>query len=156
LNKILKDFILKYHLMSGDYASYTPGWDCHGLPIEQKVDKKLGKKKRALSVTDIRQACRDYVNESVGIQREQFERLMVFGDWEHPYLTMNYNYEATIVRELAKFMEQGYVYRGRKPVHWSWSAVTALADAEVEYAPHDAPSVYVKFPFPDAPNWLQQ
>jgi len=155
LNKILKDFIVKFHLKDGYNAEYVPGWDCHGLPIEQKVDEQLGKKKQDLSVTEFRQECRAYAEQWVGIQREEFERLMVFGDWENPYLTMNYNYEATIVRELGKFMEKGYVYRGRKPVHWSWSAVTALADAEVEYAPYNAPSVYVKFDFVAAPQWLK-
>lgn len=156
LNKILKDFIVKYHLKKGYNATYVPGWDCHGLPIEQKVDEELGKKKREMSVTDFRKACRDYADKWVDIQRDEFERLMVFGDWENPYLTMDYSYEATIVRELGKFMKQGYVYRGRKPVHWSWSAVTALADAEVEYAPYTAPSVYVKFDFNEAPVWLKE
>lgn len=156
LNKILKDFIVKYHLLAGYRATHTPGWDCHGLPIEQKVDEELGGKKRELDITEFRQACRAYANRWIDVQRQQFKRLMVLADWDEPYRTMDYSYEASIVRELGKFMKEGYVYRGRKPVHWSWSAVTALADAEVEYAPYDAPSVYVKFDFTEAPDWLAE
>lgn len=156
LNKILKDFTVKYRLLAGYRATHTPGWDCHGLPIEQKVDEELGGKKREMDITTFRQACRAYAQRWIDVQRQQFKRLMVLADWENPYLTMNYNYEASIVRELGKFMKEGYVYRGRKPVHWSWAAVTALADAEVEYAPYTAPSVYVKFPFVDAPAWLKE
>jgi len=155
LNKILKDFVVKYHLLAGYRATHTPGWDCHGLPIEQKVDEELGGKKREMDITEFRKACRAYADRWVGEQRDQFKRLMVFADWENPYRTMDYSYEATIVRELGKFMKDGYVFRGRKPVHWSWAAVTALADAEVEYAPYDAHSVYVKFSFTDAPDWLK-
>lgn len=154
LNKILKDFAVKYHLLAGYRATNTPGWDCHGLPIEQKVDEELGGKKRELDITEFRKACRAYADRWIDVQREQFKRLMVLADWENPYRTMDYGYEATIVRELGKFMKEGYVFRGRKPVHWSWAAVTALADAEVEYAAYDAPSVYVKFPFNAAPEWL--
>src|SRR5690554_1228185 len=156
LNKILKDFVVKYHLLAGYRATHTPGWDCHGLPIEQKVDEELGGKKREMDITEFRKACRAYADRWVGEQRDQFKRLMVFADWENPYRTMDYSYEATIVRELGKFMKDGYVFRGRKPVHWSWAAVTALADAEVEYAPYDAHSVYVKFSFTDAPDWLKE
>ena len=156
LNKILKDFVVKYHLLAGYRATHTPGWDCHGLPIEQKVDEELGGKKREMDITEFRKACRAYADRWVGEQRDQFKRLMVFADWEKPYRTMDYSYEATIVRELGKFMKDGYVFRGRKPVHWSWAAVTALADAEVEYAPYDAHSVYVKFSFTDAPDWLKE
>lgn len=154
LNQILKDFIVKYHLLAGYRVQYTPGWDCHGLPIEHKVDEKLGGKKREMDITDFRKACRSYAMHWVDEQRKQRKRLMAFGNWDEPYLTMNYNYEASTVRELGKFMKEGYVFRGRKPVHWSWAAVTALADAEVEYAAYDAPSVYVKFEFTEAPEWL--
>jgi isoleucyl-tRNA synthetase len=145
LNKILKDFIVRSRTMAGFDAPYVPGWDCHGLPIELKVDRELGPKKRALSVADFRRACREYADEYVRIQREEFERLGVLGLWSTPYLTMNYQYQAAIVRALGKFVEQGMVYKGKKPVHWCIHCRTALAEAEVEYEPHTSPSIYVEF-----------
>lgn len=156
LNKILKDFAVKYRWLKGYRAVNVPGWDCHGLPIEQKVDEQLGKKKRDLSAIEFRQACRDYASKHVEIQREQFRRLMVLAEWDRPYLTMNFNYEASIVRELGRHMEKGYVYKGLKPVHWSWGAVTSLAEAEVEYQEFRAPSVYVRFDIPKPPAWLAE
>ena len=115
LNKILKDIVVKIKTMEGFNAVYVPGWDCHGLPIEHNVDKELGPKKREMSKLEIRRLCREYAEKFVKIQRDEFKRLGVFGDWERPYLTMNFSYEATIVRELGKFFENGSVYRGLKP-----------------------------------------
>ena len=146
LNKILKDFIVRSRTMAGFDAPYVPGWDCHGLPIELKVDRELGAKKRDMSVADFRRACRKYADEYVHIQREEFERLGVLGLWSEPYLTMNYGYQAAIVRALGTFVKQGMVYKGKKPVHWCMHCRTALAEAEVEYGPHTSPSVYVEFP----------
>ena len=145
LNKILKDIIVKYKSMKGFYSPYVPGWDCHGLPIELQVDKDLGDKKDKLSVLEKREFCREYAAKFVDIQREEFRRLGVFGDWQKPYLTMTNAYEATIVREFCKFVETGSVYKGKKPVHWCPSCVTALAEAEVEYNDKESPSVFVKF-----------
>ena len=156
LNKILKDVVVKYRSLAGFKVSNIPGWDCHGLPIEHKVDQQLGKKKRELSVADFRKKCREYADHWVDVQREEFKRLMVLAEWERPYKTMNFNYEATTLREIGRFMEKGYVYNGLKPVHWSWAAVTALADAEVEYDAYTAPSVYVRFAFPEPPAWLAE
>lgn len=146
LNKVLKDIIIKYKNMSGAYSPYIPGWDCHGLPIEHQVDKDLGSKKKSMTKTDIRRACRDYAMKFVALQREDFKRLGVFGDWENPYLTMNYPYEAQIAREFGRFVAQGDIYKGLRPVLWCSHCRTALADAEVEYEEHESPSVYVKFP----------
>jgi isoleucyl-tRNA synthetase len=145
LNKILKDIIVKYKAMKGFYAPYVPGWDCHGLPIEHEVDKKLGSKKYTISPEDKRQQCRDYATRFVDIQREEFKRLGVFGDWGTPYLTMSRQYEAAIAREFVKFLTSGAVYKGKKPVHWCPACVTALAEAEVEYFEKSSPSVYVAF-----------
>lgn len=156
LNKVLKDFVIKYRSMAGFRAEYVPGWDCHGLPIEHQVDKELGKKKRDMSKVEIRRACREYADRYVDIQRDEFKRMMIFGDWDNPYKTMSYSYEATTIRELGRFFEKGLVYRGLKPVHWDFASRTALAEAEVEYAPHTTEQVYVKFPFPDAPSKLTE
>jgi isoleucyl-tRNA synthetase len=145
LNKILKDIIVKFKTMSGFKAPYVPGWDCHGLPIEHQVLKNLGPKKEGMSKSEIRKLCREYAVKFIDIQRSEFKRLGVFGDWDNPYLTMNYAYEAAIVRELGKFVGNGGVYKGKKPVYWCGFDETALAEAEVEYADHESPSVYVKF-----------
>lgn len=154
LNKILKDIIVKSKTMSGFQVPYVPGWDCHGLPIEHQVTKQLGPKKKELSAVQLRNSCREYAEKFVAIQREEFRRLGVFGDWEHPYLTMDKRYEATIVREFGKFVEKGRVYKGLKPVLWCTVDQTALAEAEVEYEDHVSPSVYVKFPCVQAPASL--
>lgn len=146
LNKILKDFIVKSRTMAGFDAPYVPGWDCHGLPIELQVDRQLGKKKREMSTADIRRACRDYAIKHVDLMRGEFKRLGVLGNWDTPYLTMDYAYQATIVRILGHFIEQGLVYRGKKPVHWCISCRTALAEAEVEHEMHRSPAIYVEFP----------
>ncbi len=145
LNKILKDIIVKYKLMKGYYAPYVPGWDCHGLPIELQVDKKLGSKKHDMPLPERRKLCRNYAAGFVDIQREEFKRMGGFGDWDTPYLTMSKAYEAATVREFGKFVRKGYVYQGKKPVHWCPSCATALAEAEVEHADKTSPSVYVKF-----------
>ncbi len=146
LNKILKDMIVRYHNMLGHYSPYIPGWDCHGLPIEHQVDKDLGPKKKTMSKAEIRKACRDYALKYVNLQREDFKRLGIAADWENPYLTMNYPYEAQIAREFGKFAAQGDIYKGLRPVLWCAHCRTALADAEVEHENHTSPSVYVKFP----------
>ncbi len=145
LNKILKDIIIKYKSMKGFYSPYVPGWDCHGLPIELEVDKKLGKKKLQVETLEKRRLCREYAEKFLDIQRGEFKRLGVFGSWSAPYLTMTRDYEAAIVGELLEFARGGGLYRGKKPVHWCPSCVTALAEAEVEYADKESPSVYVKF-----------
>ena len=146
LNKILKDMVIKSKNMSGFDSVYVPGWDCHGLPIEHQVDKELGDKRHEMPQTEKRRSCRLYAEKYVGIQKEQFKRLGVFGEWDNPYLTMNYGYEATTVAELGKLYLNGSVYKGKKPVYWCASCKTALAEAEVEYADHETPSIYVKFP----------
>ncbi len=145
LNKILKDIIVKFKSMEGYRSPYVPGWDCHGLPIEHQVDKNLGPKKETIPIEEKRKLCREYADKFFRIQRDEFIRLGVFGDWGNPYLTMDYGYEANIVREFGKFVGSGIVYKGRKPIHWCPTCVTALAEAEVEYMDHESPSVYVKF-----------
>jgi isoleucyl-tRNA synthetase len=147
LNKIIKDIVVKAKNMTGFDGVYVPGWDCHGLPIEHQVDKELGGKKAAMSQVEKRRACRVYAEKFVGIQREQFKRLGVFGEWENPYLTMAYPYEAATVAEFGKLYLNGSVYKGKKPVYWCATCKTALAEAEVEYADHSTPSIYVKFAF---------
>jgi isoleucyl-tRNA synthetase len=146
LNKVLKDVVVRSRSMMGFDAPYVPGWDCHGLPIELKLLKELGPKKKDMSVGDLRRACRAYAARFVDVQREQFKRLGVLGDWSDPYLTMDYRYQAAIVRALGKFVDQGMVYKGKKPVHWCIHCRTALAEAEVEYEQHTSPSIYVEFP----------
>src|SRR6266478_1196261 len=142
LNKILKDFVVKSQTMLGKRAPYVPGWDCHGLPIEYKVVKES----RGLSPLEVRKKSEAFAWKFVNIQREQFKRLGVFGDWENPYLTMDPKYEAEILRAFAVFVEKGLVYQAKKPVFWSTGAQTALAEAEVEYQERDDTAVYVKFP----------
>ena len=150
LNKILKDLVVKSHNMLGFDAPYIPGWDCHGLPIELKVDRELGPKKKQMSTADFRRACRAYAEKYVEIQRRDFKRLGVLGTWDHPYMTLAFTYQASIVRALGKFVEQDMVYKGKKPVHWCTHCRTALAEAEVEYEPHTSPSIYVEFPMKEA------
>lgn len=144
-NKILKDIILRSKRMAGFNAPYIPGWDCHGLPIEHNVDKELGEKKKTIPKLAKRNACRKYANKWIKTQKEQFKRLGVLGDWDDPYLTINYEYEATIAREFNKFLLSDSVVRHRKPVYWCSTCTTALAEAEVEYHGHTSPSIYVKF-----------
>ena len=146
LNKILKDFIVKTKTMQGFLSPYVPGWDCHGLPIEIKVDQLLGAKKKELSIIQVREECREYALKFIDIQREEFVRLGVFGEWHKPYLTMNPEYEADVLKHLAAFFGTGSVYKGLRPVHWCPHCQTALAEAEIEYKDRTSPSIYVKFP----------
>ena len=145
LNKCIKDFVVKTKTMAGYDAPYVPGWDCHGLPIEIKVDEQLGRKKLDMDPLAVRQACRDYASKFVDLQRSQFERLGVFGRWDRPYLTMSHEYEAAIAEVFFDFLEKGFVYKGLKPVYWCIHDRTALAEAEVEYAMHTSPSIYVRY-----------
>src|SRR5947199_4121341 len=144
LNKILKDFVVKSQTMLGKSAPFVPGWDCHGLPIEYKVVKES----RELSPLEVRKKSEAFAHKYIEIQREQFKRLGVFGDWEHPYLTMDPRYEAEVLRAFAVFVEEGLGYQAQKPVFWSTGAQTALAEAEVEYQERDDIAVYVRFPLP--------
>src|SRR5258707_1808163 len=145
LNKILKDLVVKSRSMAGYDAPYVVGYDCHGLPIELQVDRELGPKKREMSVADFCRACRAYAERFVGTMSEQFQRLGILGTWDDPYLTMNFKYQAAIARSFGRFVEQGLVYKGKKPVHWCIHCRTALAEAEVEYEDHTSPSIYVEF-----------
>ena len=145
MNKCLKDFVVKTRTMAGFDAPYVPGWDCHGLPIEIKVDQDLGRKKLEMAPIAVREACRKYANKYLDLQRSQFKRLGIFGRWDDPYSTMEAPYEAAIVRTLFDFMEKGAVYKGLKPVYWCIHDKTALAEAEVEYEMHTSPSVWVKY-----------
>jgi isoleucyl-tRNA synthetase len=149
LNKILKDFVVRYKTMCGFFCNYVPGWDCHGLPIELKVLGERDGDAAQKSALQIRRACHDYAMKYVAIQREQFQRLGVGGDWQHPYLTLLPEYEVGILRVFRRLVEQRLVYKGLKPVHWCTSCKTALAEAEVEYQNHRSPSVYVRFPILD-------
>src|SRR5262245_4659092 len=146
LNKILKDIVVKSRNMSGFDAPFVVGYDCHGLPIELKVDRELGPKKRDMPVADFCRACRAYAQRFIDVMTGEFKRLLVFADWDHRYLTMDFKYEADIARALGKFVQKGLVYKGKKPVHWCIHCRTALAEAEVEYEPHTSPSIYVEFP----------
>src|SRR5438105_6367903 len=147
LNKCLKDFVVKSKTMAGFDSPYIPGWDCHGLPIEIKVDESLGRKKLEMAAIDVRKACRDYANKYLDLQREQFKRIGVFGRWNDPYSTMSKQYESVIVKTFFEFLEKDeeFVYKGLRPVYWCIHDKTALAEAEVEYAMHTSPSVYVKY-----------
>ncbi|MFH1154642.1 MAG: isoleucine--tRNA ligase [Pseudomonadota bacterium] len=149
INKILKDIIIRSKQMDGFDAPYVPGWDCHGLPIEHNVDKQLGDKKKTMTPVDIRRACREYAKEFVDIQRNEFMRFGVAGEWYEPYLTMNNAYEARIAKECGEFALSGDMFLGKKPIHWCCSCQTALAEAEIEYKDQGSPSIYVKFPVKD-------
>lgn len=144
-NKILKDIILRSRRMAGFNAPYIPGWDCHGLPIEHNVDKELGEKKKVIPKLSKRGACRKYAEKWIKTQKAEFKRLGVLGDWDDPYLTMTYGYEAAIAREFNRFLLTESVVRNKKPVYWCSTCTTALAEAEVEYHNHKSPSIYVKF-----------
>ena len=144
-NKILKDFVVKSKTMAGFDSPYVPGWDCHGLPIEFKVDSELGAKKAHMSAVEIRRECRKYAEKFVDLQREDFKRLGVLGKWDDPYLTMDAKYQSVIASAFVDFLDRGYVYKGLKPVHWCIRDRTALAEAEVEYENHESPSIWVRF-----------
>jgi isoleucyl-tRNA synthetase len=145
LNKTVKDFIVKSKTMAGFDSPYLPGWDCHGLPIEIKVDEALGRKKLEMDPLQVRQACREYAEKFLDLQREQFKRIGVFGRWERPYSTMTAAYEAVVIDTLFKFIDQDAVYKGLRPVYWCIHDETALAEAEVEYKNHVSPSIWVKY-----------
>ncbi|MEA3560757.1 MAG: isoleucine--tRNA ligase, partial [Candidatus Omnitrophota bacterium] len=145
LNKILKDIVVKYKTMSGLDAPYVPGWDCHGLPIEHQVMKLLGNEGFKLSQPEIRKRCRQYANKYIEIQKEQFKRLGVLGEWNNPYLTLNYGYEAKIIEAFSQLILKGYIHKRLKPIHWCPVCKTALAEAEIEYKERKSASIYVKF-----------
>ncbi|MFC1485071.1 isoleucine--tRNA ligase [bacterium] len=146
LNKVLKDIILKYEFMNGKYVPYIPGWDCHGLPIEYKLLKEMQIEKADIDQLKFRKKAAQYAQKYIKIQKQEFKRLGIFGDWENPYLTLNPKYEGSIIRVFGELVKKGYIYRGLKPVYWCASCETALAEAEVEYADHTSTSIYVKFP----------
>ncbi|MFP4399059.1 MAG: isoleucine--tRNA ligase [Desulfonatronovibrio sp.] len=149
MNKVLKDFIVKSRNMQGYRAEYVPGWDCHGLPIEHKVAQDLKAKNKVVPPIVIRKICREYASKFLDIQRKEFIRLGVMGEWQKPYQTMHPSYEAATARELGNFIKTGSVIRGKKPIYWCIDCETALAEAEVEYAEHTSPSIYVAFPVTD-------
>ena len=154
LNKILKDILVKFESMKGKDAPFVPGWDCHGLPIEQQVEKQLKKEKKRkedLTKSEFRKLCREYASKYVNIQREEFKRLGIIGNWEKPYLTMRPSYQAQEIRELGRIFNSGIAYRGKKPVYWCIYDKTAEAEAEVEYKEKKDPSVYVAFEFLEKP-----
>jgi isoleucyl-tRNA synthetase len=152
LNRVLKDFIIKYLSMTGRYVPYTPGWDCHGLPIEQLVLRELKTDKNKVDINVFRKQAAEFAKKFVSIQKEEFKRLGTFADWDHPYLTLDPKYEKSIVDVFAKLVEKGFVYRKNKPVIWCSNCETALADAEVEYADHQATAVFVKFKVVNLPE----
>jgi len=145
VNKVIKDMIVKSKQLDGYDSPYTPGWDCHGLPIENKVESLVGKAGDKVTEAEFRQKCREYASKQIDNQREEFKRLGVFGDWGNPYLTMNFENEANIVRALGKILEKGHIYKGVKPVHWSWGAHSAMAEAEVEYEDKTSNAIDVRF-----------
>src|SRR6202163_3195018 len=149
LNKILKDVVTRSQQMLGFDSNYVPGWDCHGLPIEWKIEEEYrakGKNKDTVPVVEFRQECRAFAAHWIDVQRDEFKRLGVEGDWAHPYTTMDFAAEAQIARELMKFAANGTLYRGSKPVMWSVVEKTALAEAEVEYEDYTSDQIWVKFP----------
>jgi len=154
LNKCIKDFVVKTKTMAGFDAPYVPGWDCHGLPIEIKVDEQLGGRKLQMDPVAVRSACREYAAKFVDLQRSQFKRLGVFGRWDKPYATMDFSYEASILETFYGFYEKGFVYKGLKPVYWCTHDHTALAEAEVEYEMHTSPSLYVRYRLTSLPQQI--
>ncbi len=149
LNKILKDVIVKSHYFRGEDVRFVPGWDCHGLPIEQQVEKKLGEKKASIPITTIRRLCREHAEKFVGVQKEEFKALGIVADWENPYKTLKFPFEADIYRTLCDIAKKGLLLERSKPVYWSWAAKTALAEAEVEYQDKEDYSIYVAFELND-------
>ncbi|NMD07759.1 MAG: class I tRNA ligase family protein, partial [Phyllobacteriaceae bacterium] len=153
LNKILKDIVTRSAQMAGYDSHYVPGWDCHGLPIEWKIEEQYrakGKNKDAVPINEFRRECREFAQGWINVQREEFKRLGVEGNWDNPYTTMKFESEAVIARELMKFAESGQLYRGSKPVMWSVVEKTALAEAEIEYHDYTSDAIYVKFPVREA------
>ncbi len=154
VNKVLKDIIVKSKTLSGFNAPYVPGWDCHGLPIELNVEKKVGKPGRKVDAAGFRKACQDYAGKQVDGQRKDFIRLGIIGDWQNPYLTMQYPVEADIIRSLGRIIENGHLTKGSKPVHWCTDCGSALAEAEVEYEDKQSPAIDVRFPVPNQEGLL--
>src|SRR5210317_1094561 len=154
VNKILKDMIVRSRTLDGFDAPYVPGWDCHGLPIELNVEKKVGKPGRKVDAAGFRKACQEYAGKQVEGQRKDFIRLGVIGDWQNPYLTMQYPVEADIIRSLGKIIENGHLTKGSKPVHWCTDCGSALAEAEVEYEDKKSPAIDVRFPVPNEEGLL--
>jgi isoleucyl-tRNA synthetase len=150
VNKILKDMVVKSKSLSGFDSPFVPGWDCHGLPIEHNIEKKFGKPGVKISADEFRKACREYAQQQVNIQREEFKRLGILADWENPYLTMDFKFEANIVRGLAKILEKGHIQKGSKPVHWCMECASALAEAEVEYENKKSSAIDIRFRVIDA------
>lgn len=156
LNKVLKDIVVKYHSMAGFDAPYVPGWDTHGLPIEQQAIKNLGLNRHKIDIVEFRNKCKEYALKFVDIQREEFKRLGVRGDWDNPYMTLMPHFEARQIGVFGEMAKGGYIYKGLKPVYWCASCETALAEAEVEYADKKSPSIYVKFPVRDGRGLLPE
>ncbi|MCK5479972.1 MAG: class I tRNA ligase family protein, partial [Gammaproteobacteria bacterium] len=156
VNKVLKDIIVKSKTLSGFDVPYVPGWDCHGLPIELNVEKKVGKAGVKVDAPAFRKACREYAGKQVDGQRKDFIRLGVLGDWQNPYLTMDYRYEADIIRALGKVIENGHLHKGSKPVHWCTDCGSALAEAEVEYEDKESPAIDVRFRVVDEAGLLSR
>ena len=154
VNKILKDMIVKARTLNGEDAPYVPGWDCHGLPIEHQVEKKIGKAGVKVGADEFRRACRDYAYKQIENQKVDFIRLGVLGDWDDPYLTMKFETEANIVRSLGKIIANGHLHRGDKPVHWCTDCGSALAEAEVDYKDKTSPAIDVKFPVIDEESFI--
>jgi len=154
LNKVIKDIINRYKILNGYRVDFYPGWDNHGMPIENKVSETFAKKKETPSKIEMRKACREYAKEWVEIQKEDFKRLGIFAHWDNPYLTMSKTYEATIIKVFGDLVEKGFIYRGLKPIHWCINDATALAEAEIEYADHTSNSIFVRFPLEKDPNNL--
>ena len=150
VNKVLKDIIVKSKGLSGFDAPYVPGWDCHGLPIEHNVEKKKGRPGDKIDVHSFRNACREYAGKQVSKQREDFIRLGVNGDWQNPYLTMDYQFEANIIRSLGRLIDNGHLHKGHKPVYWCTDCRSALAEAEVEYKDKTSPTIDVRFRVTDS------
>jgi len=152
VNKVIKDMIIKSKTLSGFDAPYTPGWDCHGLPIEHKVETMIGKAGEKVPYREFRQKAREYATEQIAGQKEDFKRLGVLGDWDNPYLTMNFKTEADTVRALGKIIENGHLVKGYKPVYWSVVGKSALAETEVEYQDKTSTAIDVRFTFVDQPK----
>jgi len=156
VNKILKDMVVKSRLLAGFKSPYVPGWDCHGLPIELMVEKKIGKAGVKVDAASFRKACREYAAKQVDKQREDFKRLGILGDWDNPYLTMDYAFEADIIRSLGKIIDNGHLHKGSKPVHWCVDCGSALAEAEVEYEDKTSPAIDVRFSVLDDEIFFQR
>ena len=156
LNKILKDVIVKSRTLDGYDAPYVPGWDCHGLPIEMQVEKTHGRVGQKIQPKAFRAACREYALKQVDLQRKEFKRLGVLGDWDHPYMTMAPRFEAEQLRAFSLIIKNGHLYKGFKPVHWCLNCRSALAEAEVEYEDKTSPSVYVRFEVVDREDLLKR